>query len=173
MSTRRPVKVLTGTTSKNNQHRNSCATSRYIPTCPEDGGEWMRICADRWTPIPSTRQRDRDVLGMQRHVALVCSPDRCRGHQQWHHHRLPRQRGQRRSNTERHDQRRELMARLGPSNLPRCGPVVSMLHRGPVSERDGFALLHSTAVMGSYSLASPKLRLHAPAVGAAISASSH
>ena len=53
------------------------------------------------------------------------------------------------------------------------GPAVSMQHRGPRSERDGFALLHSTTVMGSYSLASPKLRLHAPAVGAAISASSH
>ena len=53
------------------------------------------------------------------------------------------------------------------------GPAVSMLHRGPVSERDGFSLLHSTAVMGSYSCASPKLRLPAPAVGAAISASIH
>ena len=52
------------------------------------------------------------------------------------------------------------------------GPAVSMLHRGPVSERDGFTLLHSTAVMGSYSFSSPKLRLPAPAVGAAISASS-
>ena len=44
-----------------------------------------------------TRQRDRDVLGMRRHFALVCSPVRCRGHQQLHHHRLPRQHGQRRS----------------------------------------------------------------------------
>ena len=33
--------------------------------------------------------------------------------------------------------------------------------------------LLSSTVMGSYSFASPKLRLHAPAVGAAISASSH
>ena len=53
------------------------------------------------------------------------------------------------------------------------GPVVSMLHRGPVSERDGFSLLHSTTVMGSYSFCLPKVRLHAPAVGAAISASTY